>query len=203
MGIDGFSRILLEDYTYKLDDEGRRMLNLVRGNTQMMGQLIDNLLAFSRLGRQQIELSGIDMGGFAKAIFDELKPSTSVRMIQFTVNSLPAAHGDRAMIRQVFANLLSNAVKFTKGKDTAVIEVDGWVEDRQNVYYIKDNGAGFDMRYANKLFGVFQRLHSIEEFEGTGVGLAIVQRIIHRHGGGVWAEGVVDAGATFYFSLPR
>ncbi|OGE23423.1 MAG: two-component sensor histidine kinase [Candidatus Dadabacteria bacterium RBG_19FT_COMBO_40_33] len=201
--IDGFSLILLEDYSDKLDAEGKRLMNIVRGNTQNMGQLIDDLLAFSRLGRQQMATSNMDMGKLAKAVFKELKATAPERTIQFKINTLTAAHGDRSMIRQVFVNLLSNAIKFTRHKETAIIEVDGCVEDEQNIYYVKDNGVGFDMQYANKLFGVFQRLHSQAEFKGTGVGLAHVQRIIHRHGGRVWAEGKANEGAVFYFTLPR
>jgi PAS domain S-box-containing protein len=200
--IDGFSRIILEDYLDKLDDEGRRVLNVIRGNTKKMGQLIDDLLSFSRLGRQEIRVSEMDMGKLAKAVSEELKLALHERKLKFTINTLISAQGDQAMIRQVFVNLLSNAVKFTRPKERAVIEVDGRSEGNENVYTVKDNGVGFDMQYVNKLFGVFQRLHSSEEFEGTGVGLAIVQRIIHRHGGRVWAEGKVGEGASFYFSLP-
>jgi len=200
--IDGFSRIILEDYIDKLDDEGKRYLNIIRNNTQKMGKLIDDLLVFSRLGRQELRASSIDMGKLAKAVSEELKLAVPERKLQFTINALIPAQGDQATIRQVFVNLLSNAVKFTRPKATAVIEVDGKSEGDENIYYVKDNGVGFDMQYVNKLFGVFQRLHSTEEFEGTGVGLAIVQRIIHRHGGRVWGEGKVGEGATFYFSLP-
>ena len=200
--IDGFSRVMLEDYIDKLDDEGKRHLNIIRTNTQKMGQLIDDLLLFSRLGRQELRASGIDMGKLAKAVSEELKLAFPERKLKFTINTLIPAQGDQAMIRQVFVNLLSNAVKFTKPKEGALIEVDGRSEGFENVYIVKDNGVGFDMQYVNKLFGVFQRLHSSEEFEGTGVGLAIVQRIIHRHGGRVWAEGKVGEGAIFYFSLP-
>ncbi len=169
--IDGFSRIILEDYLDKLDDEGKRVLNVIRGNTQKMGQLIDDLLLFSRLGRQELRASGIDMGKLAKAVSEELKLAVPERKLKFTINTLIPAQGDQAMIRQVFVNLLSNAVKFTRPKERAVIEVDGRSEGNENVYTVKDNGVGFDMQYVNKLFGVFQRLHSSEEFEGTGVGL--------------------------------
>jgi len=200
--IDGFSRVVLEDYTGKLDDEGKRYLNIIRSNTQKMGHLIDDLLAFSRLGRQEIRASGIDMGKLAKAVSEELKLAVPERKLKFTINTLIPAQGDQAMIRQVFVNLLSNAVKFTRPKDVSTIEVGGSSGENETIYYVKDKGVGFDMQYVNKLFGVFQRLHSSEEFEGTGVGLAIVQRIIHRHGGRVWAEGKVGEGATFYFSLP-
>jgi signal transduction histidine kinase len=201
--IDGFSRILLEDYISNLDEEGKRVLSVIRNNTQKMGQLIDDLLLFSRLGRQEIRVSEMDMGKLAKAVSEELKLAVPERKLRFTINTLIPAQGDQAMIRQVFVNLLSNAVKFTRPKERAVIEVDGRSEGNENVYTVKDNGVGFDMQYINKLFGVFQRLHSSEEFEGTGVGLAIVQRIIHRHGGRVWAEGKVGEGASFYFSLSR
>ena len=200
--IDGFSRVVLEDYTDKLDDEGKRYLNIIRSNTQKMGQLIDDLLMFSRLGRQELRASDIDMGKLAKAVSEELKLAVPERKLQFTINALIPAQGDQAMIRQVFVNLLSNAVKFTRPKENAMIEVGASNEGDENVYYVKDNGVGFDMQYVDKLFGVFQRLHSSAEFEGTGVGLAIVQRIIHRHGGRVWGEGKVGEGATFYFSLP-
>ena len=200
--IDGFSRILLEDYIENLDEEGKRVLGVIRSNTQKMGQLIDDLLLFSRLGRQELRTSDIDMGRLAKAVSEELKLAVPERKLKFTINTLIPAQGDQAMIRQVFINLLSNAVKFTRPEERAVIEVDGRSEGNKNVYTVKDNGVGFDMQYVNKLFGVFQRLHSSEEFEGTGVGLAIVQRIIHRHGGRVWAEGKVGEGAIFYFSLP-
>jgi two-component system sensor kinase len=168
-----------------------------------MGQLIDDLLLFSRLGRQGLRASDIDMEKLAKAVSEELKLAVPERKLQFTINALIPAQGDQATIRQVFVNLLSNAVKFTRPKETAVIGVDGRSEGDENIYTVKDNGVGFDMQYVGKLFGVFQRLHSTEEFEGTGVGLAIVQRIIHRHGGRVWGEGKVGEGASFYFTLPR
>jgi signal transduction histidine kinase len=200
--IGGFSNILLEEYSDCLDSEGRRFLDIISANTKQMGQLIDDLLAFSRLGRQRIEPSEIDMRRLVGAVSEELKPEAAKRSPQFNIGELPNAYGDRAMIRQVFVNLLSNAVKFTRPKERAVIEVGGWIEDQQSVYYVKDNGVGFDMRYMDKLFGVFQRLHRQEEFEGTGVGLALVQRIILRHGGRVWAEGKTGQGATFYFTFP-
>ena len=201
--IDGFSRIILEDYMDKLDDEGKRFLNTIRNNTQKMGQLIDDLLLFSRLGRQEIAASDIRMTELAKGVFEEIKPPANERNLQFNMKTLPGARGDRPMMKQVFANLLSNTIKFTRPKEMATIEIGGTNDGAENIYYVKDNGVGFDMQYVGKLFGVFQRLHSSEEFEGTGVGLAIVQRIIHRHGGRVWAEGKVNEGATFYFTLPR
>lgn len=200
--IDGFSRILLEDYGDKYDAEGKRLVNIIRSNTKKMGDLIDDLLALSRLGRRDIEISDIDMDKLVKGLFDELGLDTNNGKVQFNIKPLPHAQGDQGMIHQVFANLLLNAIKFTKPKDKAVVEIGGYAENSKNVYYVKDNGVGFDMQYADKLFGVFQRLHSEEEFEGTGIGLAIVQRIIKRHGGMIWAEGKVNEGATFYFALP-
>ena len=201
--VDGFSRILLEDYGDKLDENGKRVLDIIRSNTQNMGRLIDDLLAFSRLGRKQIETSPINMSHLAEDVFQQLRFGLTDQNIQFKLAPLPDVAGDPALIRQVFVNLLSNAAKYSKPRNQAVIEVNGRTENGDCVYYVKDNGVGFDMTYAPKLFGVFQRLHSVEEFEGTGVGLAIVQRIVHRHGGRVWAEGKLDQGATFYFSLPK
>jgi light-regulated signal transduction histidine kinase (bacteriophytochrome) len=147
--------------------------------------------------------SDIDMGELAKAVFEELKSIIPEQKLLLDIKTLPSARGDRSMIRQVFVNLLSNAIKFTRPKGAGVIEIGCMVKENQGIYYIKDNGVGFDIQYAGKLFGVFQRHHTVDEFEGTGVGLAIVQRIIHRHGGQVWAEGRVNEGAIFYFSLPR
>jgi light-regulated signal transduction histidine kinase (bacteriophytochrome) len=168
-----------------------------------MGRLIDDLLAFSRLGRKEIQPSDIGMGELAKTVFEELNAQTPERKLHMTIKPLPCAYGDRSMLRQVFVNLISNTIKFTRDREVALIEIGGAVEENQNVYYVKDNGVGFDMRYVHKLFGVFQRLHAAEEYEGTGVGLAIVHRIIHRHGGRVWAEGKINEGATIYFTLPR
>jgi signal transduction histidine kinase len=201
--IDGFSRILLEDYAHKLDEDARRVLDVIRSNTQNMGRLIDDLLAFSRLSRKQLEASPVNMSELANDVFQQLKPTLADQKVQFNLAPLPSTTGDPALIRQVFVNLLSNAAKYSRPRAETVIEVSGRSENGHCIYYVKDNGVGFDMTYAPKLFGVFQRLHSVEEFEGTGVGLAIVQRIIHRHGGSVWAEGKVDEGATFYFSLPK
>ena len=201
--IDGFSRILLEDYAEKFDEDGKRVLDVIRSNTQNMGRLIDDLLAFSRLSRKQIEASPVDMTELANDVFQQLKQAFSDQKIQFNLGVLPGTAGDPSLIRQVFVNLLSNAAKYSRPRAQTVIDVNGRCENGDCIYYVKDNGVGFDMTYAQKLFGVFQRLHSVEEFEGTGVGLAIVQRIIHRHGGRVWAEGKVDEGATFYFSLPK
>ena len=201
--IDGFSRILLEDYAKKLDEDGRRVLDVIRSNTQNMGRLIDDLLAFSRLSRKPMEAAPVNMSELANEVFQQLEPAFDGQKIQFKLAPLPDTTGDPALIRQVFVNLLSNAAKYSRQRAQTVIEVHGRRDNGDCIYFVKDNGVGFDMTYAPKLFGVFQRLHNVEEFEGTGVGLAIVQRIIHRHGGRVWAEGKVNEGATFYFSLPK
>jgi signal transduction histidine kinase len=201
--IDGFSRILMEEYVDKLDDDGKRVLDVIRTNTQNMGRLIDDLLAFSRLSRKQIESSAVDMHELARDVFKQLQPGLGEQVVQFNVSALPPTKGDPALIRQVFVNLLSNAAKYSRERTQSVIDVNAYQQNGDCVYSVKDNGVGFDMAYSKKLFGVFQRLHSVEEFEGTGVGLAIVQRIIHRHGGRVWAEGKVNEGATFFFSLPK
>jgi light-regulated signal transduction histidine kinase (bacteriophytochrome) len=200
--IDGYTRIFEEDYEAVLDDEGKRVCAVVRQQTQRMGELIDDLLAFSRLGRAEMKDTSIDMAQLVTSVFQELTTSEDQARIDFQLCPLPPAQGDSTMIRQVWLNLLANAIKFSARRERAVIKVAGSQVDGEIIYSIRDNGAGFDMQYAAKLFGVFQRLHGEREFEGTGVGLAIVQRIIHRHGGRVWGEGVVDQGAIFYFTLP-
>jgi len=201
--IEGFARMLREDYTQKLDEEGLRLLEVIRTNTQIMSQLIDDLLALSRLGRQEIRAQEIDVGGLVTSVFGELRLQNPGRQMELVLQLPPPAFGDRNLINQVLINLLANAVKFTKPREKTIIEVSGWTEGKENIYSIKDNGVGFDMRYVEKIFGVFQRLHRREDFEGTGVGLAIVQRIISRHGGRVWASGKVNKGAVFYFALPH
>jgi light-regulated signal transduction histidine kinase (bacteriophytochrome) len=201
--IGGFSRVLLEKYSNHLDAKGQQFLSIMHSSTQKMLQLIDDLLTFSRSEHQQMEPSDIDMGELAKVVFEELKSNIPEQTLRLDIRTLPPALGDQSMIRQVFVNLLSNAIKFTRPKGVAIIEIGCTVKENQNIFYVKDNGIGFDMRYASKLFGVFQRHHTVDEFEGTGIGLAIVQRIIHRHGGKVWAEGEVNKGATFCFTLPR
>lgn len=202
--IDGFSRIVEEDYAPKIDAEGKRIIGVIRSEAKRMGRLIDDLLAFSRLGRQKIEPKIIEMEPMAREVFDELKTFEANRTIRLTLHKIPPAFGTEPMIRQVWTNLIGNALKFTSKKETPEIEI-GEKENKEGerVYFVKDNGAGFDMRFADKLFGVFSRLHSAEDFPGTGVGLALVQRIIQRHGGRVWGEGKVDHGATFYFTIPN
>jgi light-regulated signal transduction histidine kinase (bacteriophytochrome) len=201
-GIDGYARILEEDYNAKLDDEGRRVLGVVRSEALRMGALIDNLLTFSRLGRQRVELTVIDMTALARDVFDRLIEKAEGAPVRFDLDELPPAHGDIAMVRQVLVNLLGNAIKFTRRRSAPVIEIGGTLADGTSAYFVRDNGEGFDEAFKDKLFRVFQRLHSEEEFEGTGVGLALVQRIVHRHGGEVRAEGRPGIGATFHFTLP-
>jgi PAS domain S-box-containing protein len=201
--IDGFARILVEDYGPSLDVEGKRVCAVISDNTRRMAQLIDDLLAFSRLSRADIRPMPIEMEELAEAAFYQLTTPESRARIDFRLGSLPPAMGDPALIGQVWVNLLSNALKFSSRRKRAVVEVGSRQGESETIYYVRDNGAGFDMRYAGKLFGVFQRLHSEREFEGTGVGLAIVQRVIYRHGGRVWGEGEVDKSATFYFTLPQ
>ena len=196
--ISGFSGILAKDYSGKLDAEGMRLLDMVRGNALRMGQLIDDLLALSRVGRKDIEKQEVDMERLAGETLQELNE----RSPGVNISALLRAKADPALIRQVFINLLSNAVKFTGPVKNPVIEVGSRREGNENIYFVRDNGVGFDMTYACKLFQPFNRLHGVDEFEGTGIGLAIVSRIIGRHGGRVWAEGKVDGGATFYFTLP-
>jgi PAS domain S-box-containing protein len=201
--IGGFSRVLLEKYSNHLDPKGQQFLSLMHSGTQKMLQLIDDLLAFSRSEHQQMKPSDIDMGELVKAVFEELKSSIPEQTLRLDIKTLPPAYGDQSMIRQVFVNLLSNAIKFRRPKGAVVIESGCIAKENQNIYYVKDNGVGFDMRYAGELFGVFRRHHTFDGYEGTGVGLSIVQRIIHRHGGQVWAEGEINKGATFYFTIPR
>ena len=201
--IDGFSRIVIEDYENELDEEGVRLLNVVRENTKKMGQLIDDILLLSRAGRQEMKITELNMTSLAKNIYSNFHQDTEGRTVIFTVDDLPKTKGDRVLLTQVLTNLIGNAIKFTQDKNITKIEV-GFNTDKDDyIFFVKDNGAGFDMKYYDKLFGLFQRLHTQEEFSGTGVGLSIVQRIISRHGGRVWGEGKVGEGATIYFSLPK
>jgi len=200
-GIDSFSRMVIEDYGPKLDDEGRRLLNVVRSEAQRMGQLIDDLLNFSRVGRVEIRLQVIDMTALVREVIEKLDLPPERRR-QISVEPLLQARGDRNLLQHAWVNLLSNALKFTSHQIAPAIKIGASFANGLVTYYVKDNGVGFDARYVHKLFGVFQRLHTEDEFEGTGVGLALVQRIVHRHGGNVRAEGEVNKGATFYFSLP-
>jgi PAS domain S-box-containing protein len=201
--VDGFALILATEHAAQLDPEGLRMLQVVRNEGTRMGRLIDDLLAFSRMGRRLMRSTEIDMTALARTVFEESASRVSNRKVRLTMTSLLPTHGDASMIRQVLVNLLSNAIKYSQPREVAEIELGSRLEGNECIYWVKDNGVGFDPRYADKLFGVFQRLHSDAEFEGTGVGLALAQRIIHRHGGRVWAEGKVNEGASFYFTLPN
>lgn len=201
--IEGFARILAKDHAQQLDAEGHRLLGVISNNTRQMSRLIDDLLAFSRSSRQEVKKSEIDMTALAQSVVREIQDYNPSRCFQLTIKPLPPALGDRALIKQVLLNLLANAVKFTAPRESGLIEVGAFSEGGENIYYVKDNGVGFDPAHGDNLFGAFQKLHSASEFEGTGLGLAIVQKIIQRHGGRVWAEGQVEAGATFYFSLPK
>ena len=201
--VDGFSQAVLEDFGPQLPEEGRRYLATIRGGAQKMGALIDDLLTFSRLSRLPLSKRRVNNVRIVGETLEELGFPPKDRKVEMRVAELPPALGGPALLKQLWVNLLSNAVKYTRQRKSAVIEI-GCVQDDgtgENIYFVRDNGTGFDMRYADKLFGVFQRLHRAEEFEGTGVGLAIVQRIVHRHGGRVWVEAALDKGATFYFTL--
>ena len=201
--IDGFSRILVEDHAERMSKDEVRLLGVIRKNTQQMGQLIDDLLAFARLGRKELAAMPVDMKALLIELVPEVLAGTEERSIDLRAGHLPPAVGDRALLKQVWLNLLSNAIKYTRKREHAVIAISGEVSGDELIYKVEDNGAGFDMQYIDKLFGVFQRLHRNTEFEGTGVGLALVQRIVRRHGGRVWAESTEGVGATFWFALPR
>ncbi len=198
--IDGFSRIVMEEYADTLDAEGLRLLKVIRGATTDMAALIDDLLEFSRVGRQPIQLAEIDMNELAAAVVDDLGSTYKDRDVQVAIATLPTARGDRALIRQVLVNLVCNSIKFTKPREHARIEISARMDDDSSVYCVSDNGVGFDEAYEEKVFQVFQRLDPYE-FEGTGVGLAIVQQVVRRHGGRVWAEGNDGTGASFSFTL--
>ena len=199
--IDGFSQALLEDYADKLDDQGREYLRRIRAASQRMAQLINDLLTLSRVTRAEIHFEEVDLSTIVENIAAELKESQPNRDVKFIIAQNVKAYGDSHLLRIVLENLLSNAWKFTSKHKNAVIEFGAKESDGKRVYFVRDDGAGFDMAYVDKLFVPFQRLHEQDEFEGTGIGLATVQRIVHRHGGMVWAEGEVEKGATFYFTL--
>jgi predicted ATPase/signal transduction histidine kinase/tRNA A-37 threonylcarbamoyl transferase component Bud32/PAS domain-containing protein len=200
--IDGFSRMMEEDYSEQLDTEGNRYLKVVRDNAKRMGELIDDLLNLSRFDRREISKQPIFLNELIQQVLSDLRSEQSGREIVFAIAQLPICQGDLSLLTQVWINLLSNAIKYTSYQPVAHIQIGYEIMDSEGVYFIRDNGSGFDMQYADNLFGVFQRLHREQEFEGTGIGLAIVQRIIQRHGGRIWAEASVNQGATFYFTLP-
>jgi signal transduction histidine kinase len=200
--LDGFSRILGEDYADDLPGEAKRYLGLIRDNSRRMGQLVDDLLEFSRLGRKPLRKRPVSLEQLVRQCIEELRPDWESRQVRFVVGKLGTCEADQALLKQVFLNLLSNALKYSRQLDVARIEVGIGAGEGEPVLFVRDNGVGFNMRYADKLFGVFQRLHRAEDYEGTGVGLAIVQRIVHRHGGRVWAESEPERGAVFYIALP-
>ena len=202
--IDGFSRILQDEHRDEIPEAARRYLDLVSGNAQDMGRLIDGLLTFSRLSRAPIQKQRLNPTEVAQGVADTLVAGLDDRQVEIDVQEMPSCNSDPILLQQVYANLLGNAVKFTRDRPQARVDVGcrpAGPDGGHDVYFVKDNGVGFDMKYADKLFGVFQRLHGSTEYEGTGAGLAIVQRIVHRHGGRVWAEAEPRVGATFYFTL--
>ena len=200
--IDGFAELLGRHAGAVLDEKGARLLSMIIRSAKEMGELIEDLLVFSRMGRVEMRDTTVEPAVLVAHVIGRLSQETNGRTIEWKMGPLPAVHADPAMVRLVFENLLANAVKYTRGREKAVIEVGGAVENGEVVFHVRDNGVGFDMQYAGRLFGVFQRLHRAEDFEGTGIGLANVRRIIARHGGRTWAEGEVEKGAVFYFSLP-
>jgi two-component system sensor kinase len=200
--IDGFSRIIVEDYSDKLDEEGVRLLNIIRNSTAKMDNLINDLLLLSKTNKTYLRVVKTNIASLATSVYSEIATEEVLKSFNFNVLELPIADADTNLIRQVLTNLLSNAIKYTIPKEEKNIEVGGFSKENENIYYIKDSGVGFNDQYINKLFGVFQRLHNSHEFEGTGVGLAIVKRIILKHGGRVWAESKVNEGACFWFALP-
>ncbi len=201
--IDGYASLLSKTAGESLNDKARRYLQTISDSAKQMGQLIDDLLIFSRMGRQEMLRTSVNLDQLVKTVIHDLRLDLQGRTISWTIGSLPEVYGDPAMLRQVFTNLLSNALKFTRHRAGAKIEIGATPRSAgETEIFVRDNGAGFDMQYVNKLFGVFQRLHRNDEFEGTGIGLANVRRIIHRHGGRTRAEGAVDRGATFFFTLP-
>jgi PAS domain S-box-containing protein len=199
--LSGYSRIMEQEYAPQLDAEARRLLTNIQSNAQRMGMLIDDLLSFSRLGRKEVQRSNVDMNRMVESALDELNKAIE-HHAAITVGQLPEALVDHALFHQVWINLISNAIKYSSKQEKPQIQIGAHPDLAETTYFIKDNGAGFDMHYADKLFGVFQRLHKTTEFEGTGVGLAIVQRIITKHGGRIWANAEKNKGATFYFTLP-
>ena len=201
--IDGFAQILRDRYGAQLPPPAQGLLERVCNSAQHLGRLIDELLNFSRLNRQPINKRTVKTASLVQQILDELQSEREGRQVEIRVGELPDCRGDVTLLKQVFFNLIANALKFTRQQERTTIDIGYYQEPKELVFFVSDNGAGFDMAYANKLFGVFQRLHSADQFEGTGVGLSIVQRIIHRHGGRIWAKGEMNKGATFYFTLPN
>ncbi len=200
--IHGYAQVVLDELGEKLGAEGRRLLGVVQSSTEEMSEFLDGILAFLRLGWQPMTIVPVDMHQDVSAAIELLQSRTAGRDISFKIGELPGAQADASMMRRIWLNLLDNAIKFTSARNAASIEIGAQIGSDQTTYFVKDNGAGFDMRYVAKLFGVFQRLHDSTQFPGTGIGLAVVNRIVARHGGRVWAEGKPGEGASFYFSLP-
>lgn len=199
--INSYSKIIIEDYGGLLPEEGKRFLDYVVTNARRMGTLIDDILRFSQAGRHSLKKDTIEIAKIVEHSLEQVRKTHTGKEVQVIRGSLPSAYGDAAMLEQVYTNLLSNAFKFTQECERPMVEVGSFLQNGETIFFVKDNGAGFDMAYADKLFTAFSRLHSMEQFEGTGVGLSIVHRIIHRHGGRIWADAKVDGGATFYFTL--
>jgi light-regulated signal transduction histidine kinase (bacteriophytochrome) len=200
--VDGYARMLEEDHAAHLNDEARRLLGVLRNGAERMGRMIEDLLEFARLGRHPLRTQTVQLNELVARILDEQRPNCAGRSVELAVGELGAVEADAALLKHALTNLIANAIKYTGKKERALIEIGRRQTDAAGVvYYVKDNGAGFDMRYADKLFGVFTRLHRADEFEGTGVGLSIVRRITERHGGQIWAEARPGEGATFYFTL--
>jgi len=200
--IGGFVDLLIKNHSSQLDEEGLRYLNTISGSTHEMGNLIDALLAFSRLSRTELQRTKINSKNMVTRVIKTFSDELAGRNVKINISELPDAMGDEGLINQVWANLISNALKYSRNEEKAMIDIGGNIENDKTIFYIKDNGVGFDMKYADKLFGVFQRLHKARDFEGIGIGLANVNRIITRHGGKCWAESETGKGATFYFSVP-
>ena len=201
--IDGYAQMILRQQGDTFDENTKRHFEVIRSNAQKMGRLIDDILAFSRLGRQSLAMSSLNVEELTREVWGEITAVESAKPLNLQIGHIPPGMGDRSLVKQVIINLLANAVKFSRTREVPQIEVGGNETGSEIMYYIRDNGVGFDMRYQDKLFGVFQRLHGDDEFEGNGIGLALVQLIVNRHGGKVWAEGKVGEGACFYFTLPR
>jgi light-regulated signal transduction histidine kinase (bacteriophytochrome) len=200
--VDGFARVLQSEYGDKVDEEGRRLLGVVRDNAAHMSTLMNGLLAYSRLGRKDMKPSLVDMTNTVKRVFAEQQAAVSDHQIEISIEELAPAWADQNLTQQILGNLIANAIKFTGHRDIAQIEIGCQTDGRMNTYTIKDNGVGFDMTHVEKVFGMFQRLHTEDEFEGVGIGLALTQRLVRRHGGTLWAESTVGEGTTLYFTLP-
>jgi light-regulated signal transduction histidine kinase (bacteriophytochrome) len=201
--VDGYCQMFMDEFGAGIAPQGREILEKARAGATRMNQLIDDLLRLARFSRQPLNTRPVDMGALVQRVVTNLQEQLQGRSVQLEIGTLPDCVADAALLEQVLTNLLANALKFTAGRPNTRIEVGARSQEAEQIYFVKDNGVGFDMRYAERLFGVFQRLHSQAEFSGTGIGLSIVHRIIRRHGGKTWAEGALQQGATFYFSLPH